>query len=348
VYFQILSVSTSGARTAGPEQRAVIASSTLAGPVLAWTMIDVGFGDSHLLTFPTAHARLLVDGGERRDASNVLRFLADHGVAALDAVLATHLHLDHLGGLVGDEHVDGDGVIEALPVGSLLEGANPSGNAWEGAELGAAASAHGVPVVLLRPGDTDATQPALQWDSRVHVQVLNAGGGRATGGADEADWINNDSVVLRLTYGDVDLILGGDAEAPVEARWHGQGTRLESEVLKVHHHGVADATESAYLDDVRPRVGLIPIATYESYGGSLPSGVVLGRLRDHAVDVFASDRAEPLDLAPAGAAGMNVTVFTDGASVEVSVEPSRSVHVPGGAGPVAAAPHAAAPRGRKP
>jgi beta-lactamase superfamily II metal-dependent hydrolase len=162
----------------------------------------------------------------------------------------------------------------------------------------------------------------------VRVEVLNAGDGHAAGGDTEADWINNDSIVLRVGYGDVEFLLGGDAESPAQSRMLGAGRPLESEVLKIHHHGVDDASEPAYLDAVRPRVGLIPITTDESWYGTLPSSVVLGRLRDRVIDIYASDRAEPLGIAAVPNRGWHVTVTTDGVSYEVSLVRSASIHWP--------------------
>jgi competence protein ComEC len=184
---------------------------------------------------------------------------------------------------------------------------------------------------VIAAGESDATNPALRWDSEVEVAALNAGGGRAIGGDTESDWINNDSIVLRLSYGDVDLLMGGDAEAPVESRLITLGVPLESEVLKVHHHGVNDASTPAFLGAVAPRVGMIPIATIESYDGTLPSSAVLERLRQRRVHVYASDRAEALNLVATGDGGYHVTVRTDGRSYEVYVQPSQSRHYPGDA-----------------
>jgi competence protein ComEC len=228
-------------------------------------------------------------------------------------------------------------------VGTFLDTPDHSGRRVAYDELLATLAARGIPRAIVRAGETDDTHPALAWDPAVGVEVLHAGGGHATGGETESDCINNDSVVLRVSYGEVDLLLGGDAEGPVQTHLlevHPLG--LESEVLKVHHHGVADASEPAYLGAVNPRVGLIPITRYESYSGTLPSAVVLERLQQRRVDVFASDQAEPLGLALAGDAGYHVTVATDGAGYEVSIQPSRSLHWPGD--PTLAA--GAAPGGR--
>jgi hypothetical protein len=80
-------------------------------------------------------------------------------------------------------------------------------------------------------------------------------------------------------------------------------------------------------------VALIPIATFESNAGTLPSSSVLDRLRSQGTDVYASDRAEPLGIVITGRDGFHITVTTDGVSYEVLVEPSDSVHYPGGFAP---------------
>ena len=330
VYLQVLNRSPSGATTASAEYRFALAPGVAHPALLTWTMIDVGFGDAHLLTMPGTGERVLVDAGERRDWPNVDLYLRGAGVTRLDAVMATHIHEDHIGGMVGASGTTTDGVLGAWDVGTFLDSPDHSGSRVAYDELLATLTARGIPRAIVRPGETDHTNPALAWDPTVGVEVLHAGGGRATGGESEDDWINNDSVVLRVSYGDVDLMFGGDAEGPVQTRLlavHPLG--LESEVLKVHHHGVADASEPAYLGAVNPRVGLIPITSYESYSGTLPSAVVLDRLRQRLVDVFASDRAEPLGVSLAGDAGINVTVVTDGTGYEVGIEPSRSQHWPG-------------------
>lgn len=325
LYLVAIDVSEDGRMTAGAEMRTVVGTSPQPA-CLRWTMIDVGFGDSHLLTMPATGRRVLVDAGERRDAANVLSYLADAGVQRLDAVIATHVHVDHIGGLVGEPGTTLDGVLGAFEVGAFLEGPNHSGQRAAYDELLATVAARGLSRATIETGDTDADNPALDWDPGVHVEVLNAGYGRSIGGDTESDWINNDSVVLRIRFGQVEWILGGDAEAPVQARLLASGPPLDSEILKVHHHGVADASEPAYLNAVRPRVGLIPISTDESFSGTLPSGTVLQRLRDRRIDVYASDRAEALGVSVRPGFGYNVTVVTDGLSYEVQVEPSSSRH----------------------
>ena len=329
IYLQVLNLTESHVLTSDREVSFTVTERPSPRPLMQWTMIDVGFGDSHLLTMPTTGVRVLIDGGERRDGPTVVAYLKGAVVTILDGVMGTHIHADHIGGLIGDSFTLEDGVLGAYPVGLFLDSPVKSASRFAYDELLDTLELRDVARTVINPGETDQTNSGLAWDPAVTVQALNSGGGRSIGGSGEGDWLNNDSILLRLTYGKVSFVLGGDSEAPVERRLvANEGVRLESEVLKIHHHGLDDTSEPEWLDAVSPRVGLIPITTYESFSGTLPSGNVLTRMRARNIDIYASDRAEPLGIQLTGNRGHNVTVFTDGESYELLVVPSVSDHYP--------------------
>jgi comEA protein len=98
---------------------------------------------------------------------------------------------------------------------------------------------------------------------------------------------NANSFVARLTVGEVDVMLTGDAEAETEARVLQGGGPLECEVLKVAHHGSAYSTTGAFLDAVSPEVGVISAGTSNRYGHPAPD--TLHKLEKAGVAIFRTD-----------------------------------------------------------
>ncbi|NNF08476.1 MAG: MBL fold metallo-hydrolase [Candidatus Eisenbacteria bacterium] len=324
----------------GEEFEVELTSGPPTGPLLRWTMVDVGFGDSHFLRMPNSGKTILVDGGERQDFSNVDEFLKSESVTSLDYVMATHIHADHIGGLVGNSDSVSDGILGVYDVGMYIDTVIKSHTRFAYDEALATLANRGIPKANIQVGDNSDTTELLDWDEEVYVEILNAGGGAAIGGTSEGDQLNNDSIMFRVTMGEVNFIMGGDSEAPVETKVTAEfGEALESEVLKVHHHGVNDASNTGFLQAVNPRVGMIPIASFETSDGGLPTFAVVNRLRASGIDVYSNDRAEPIGIdfvtTTSPTDGLNITLVTNGDLYEIEVAPSRSFHsLKGGTMPV--------------
>jgi competence protein ComEC len=115
---------------------------------------------------------------------------------------------------------------------------------------------------------------------------------------------NDNSVVTRLTYGDVSLLLTGDIEAEVEEALVGAGSIRESTLLKLAHHGSCGSSTPAFLDAVNPEVAVISVGADNRFGH--PCDEVLERLGD--IPVYRTD------------AHGAVEVISDGARVWVEVQ----------------------------
>jgi competence protein ComEC len=89
---------------------------------------------------------------------------------------------------------------------------------------------------------------------------------------------NNDSLVLRLRYGNRTLLLPGDAEKDAELAIlrENSGQELQADVLKVGHHGSKNSTMPDFLAVVRPRVAIISAGEDNPYGH--PSRELVERL----------------------------------------------------------------------
>jgi hypothetical protein len=295
--------------------------------LLVATMIHIGFGDSHLLRMPTTGKNVLLDCGGRGADQSVETYLRDHGVTRIDGMLATHVHEDHLGGVVGSWGSTTDGVLGdyAPPVffdSPLKSEASRGRDAYE--EL-----LNSIPAttrrLLLARGDSSENLVALQFDPAVSILCLNSGvppGYRPVSYVNTN--INNESIVLKFTYGDVDFIIGGDAEQESEAimlaSW--PAATLEVEYYKASHHGLSDASSSGWVNALRPRVAFIPntgLVWEPPPEFAAAIGSTVGKLQAVGAHVYVIDEARALDR-PRTGTQYNVSFVTDGRSYEVRLE----------------------------
>jgi competence protein ComEC len=114
---------------------------------------------------------------------------------------------------------------------------------------------------------------------------------------------NDDSIVLRLRYGDVEFLLTGDAGPEFEQRWPEEMDVAPVRVIKVGHHGSRTSSSEAFLSRYRPDVALISAGRGNLFGHPAPE--VLARLQRIGAEIFRTDRDGAIILE------------TDGRSVDV-------------------------------
>lgn len=229
--------------------------------------LDVGQGDATLVE--GREGTLLVDAGlataEGLDLgrSVVLPALAALGVRRLDVLAVTHGDLDHRGGA--------SAVLEAIPVGEVWV---PAGAGHEAAFAGLreVAMQRGVAV---RECSADAA-PRRLGDLRVEVlwpPAVPAGGAGSK---------NDRSLVLRVAADGTRVLLPGDLERAGERALLAGGADVESEVLKLPHHGSRTSTSAELLAAVRPRLAVASAACGGRFG--MPHPEVVARLEAARVD----------------------------------------------------------------
>jgi competence protein ComEC len=244
---------------------------------LEMTVVDVGQGDSILLTFPDGKL-MLVDGGgiptfghhapSQMDIGEdvVSPYLWNRSIDRIDVMVCTHAHADHIGGLPS--------LLENFHARQLWTGANSENPAW--CALRDRAHKDGVRIVPLHRG-----------------QRFPYGGAQLEVLAPSLDYVpkdaphNNDSLAFRVTFGRHSFLLSGDIERQIEAELVAEGLVRKTDVLKVPHHGSKTSSSAAFLDLLRPAFAVMSAGFENSYGHPHPD--VLGRYEERHACVLRTD-----------------------------------------------------------
>ena len=238
--------------------------------------LDVGQGDSALVTMPDGET-LLIDGGGRprfRNASNsnedesidrfepdtrsvgeavVAEYLWWRGLDTVDYVLPTHADADHIDGL--------NDVMRAFRVRGALVARTPSQDA-EYAQFSASAKTTGTYTQVIEAGD-------IVNFGDVSVRVLWP---RASENP-EAPSQNNDSVVVVIKNGERSILLTGDIEKTAEQAIVSSGEQLKVDVVKVPHHGSRTSSSSAFIAATQPQWAIISVGRTSMFGHPHPEVV---------------------------------------------------------------------------
>ena len=260
---------------------------------LEMTAIDVGQGDSLLISFPDSKLALVDGGGvltfgrrgkPRFDIGEdvVSPYLWRRSIRKLDVVVMTHAHDDHAQGLPA--------IIENFHPDELWTGATPASAVWSA--VLEKARAEEVKIVSMESGRSFGFGGA-------QIEVLSP----ASGYVPSETPRNNDSLAVRIRYKDRSFLLTGDMEKPMEARLLGTGTPIRSDVLKVGHHGSNTSSTVPFLDAVSPSLAVISDGFENSFRHPHPQ--VLDRLAQHHAGVLRTDLS-----------GM-ITIWTDGRGLSV-------------------------------
>ena len=267
--------------------------------------LDVGQGDSALIVFPRGKTMLVDGGGEIRFDNKqqpesdeapvtdqafsigeavVSRFIWSLGRTRVDYVLATHAHADHMGGLLD--------VVHNFNVGQAVIG-NAAWSDEEFKQFCGTVKNHRVLLSTVKTGEH------FEIDG-VGIDVLwpppTAEGLPVTSG-------NDDSVVLRLVYGSIAILLAGDIERNAEDSLVASGVNLQAHVLKVPHHGSKTSSSDAFVNAVNPKLAVISVGERSRFGH--PHASVVNRYL-----------ARCIELLQTGRNGM-VTVESDGSTFDI-------------------------------
>lgn len=220
--------------------------------------IDVGQADAILIENNKKY--MLIDAGNNEDGDLLVNYFKDKNITDFEYVVATHPHEDHIGGM--------DNIIKNFNIKNYyMPDCYTTTKTFE--ELLDALEEKNLSFET-----PDIDSEFLLGDALFKVLYT---------GTDKRD-LNNTSIVLRMTYKDVSFMFTGDATNVTEKKILAKN--LQSDVLKVGHHGSQYSTSKNFLDKVNPKYAIISVGTGNVYDH--PKDITLNKLK--GIEVHRTDK----------------------------------------------------------
>lgn len=251
--------------------------------LLSIHFIDVGDGDSTLILLPSGE-NILIDVGSPPAGPGVAQYLKSVGIKKIHHLILTHPHYDHIGGIFS--------IISEFNVLNFYD------NGFSNFK----SDIYGDYIKLIRKDLSKykilQAGESLRFDN-IRIEVLNPL-------LPPTGNINTDSIVLKVIYGEVKILLAGDMGQLGERRLLNLKTDLRSQILKVAHHGEDDSTSDDFLKSIKPEEAIISISEVDIY--ARPHPAVINRLKQ------AGTRIHRTDL------NGNIVLRTDGKTYSIETE----------------------------
>ena len=226
--------------------------------------LDVGQADCILIEYGDYH--MLIDGGNRDDGQMVVSYLDQQGIEELDAVICTHAHEDHVGGLPS--------VLAVFPTEAIYAPTTTySSKIFD--DFLYYADQQRKEIIIPEPGS---------WIDVGDLEITFLGPVKSYAET------NDTSIVCRVDYKDTSFLFTGDMEVTAENDmldlW-GDSFDWEVDVLKVGHHGSNTSTGYRFLNEIDPDYGIISCEKGNSYGH--PHEEPMSRLKQAGVTILRTD-----------------------------------------------------------
>jgi competence protein ComEC len=209
---------------------------------LRYYAINVGQGDSSLFIFPDGRT-MLIDAGTPEAGETVVDFLKGKGIKKIDLLVATHPHADHIGGI--------QDVLDEFEIGKIWDSGFVYGSSYQ-KRFYKTIKEKNIPFGRPKRGYSEkfgnVTVDVLAPAEELHATHSDA---------------NNNSIVLKITYGKVSFLMPGDMEREERRTIE---PLPQATVLKAAHHGSKNGTDARVLREVSPEAIVISCAKTNDYG----------------------------------------------------------------------------------
>lgn len=248
------------------------------------TMLDVGQGLS-LLVEADGHY-MLYDGGGRKASSYVVSYLKKRGIENLEYIVVSHYDEDHISGLAG--------VLKQFEVETAIT-----------PDYEADTDIYQIFRKYLYNSSAEEIHPLLGQEFDLGQATIKIIGPRYHYNDGNE---NNESIIVRITYGQNACIISGDAEADAEEDLVNEKSEdLPADLYVAGHHGSSSSSSKSFVKAISPDYVFISAGKDNAYGH--PTEKTLETLRNNGVEIYRTDLQG------------EVTAFSDGDSIWVDAEP---------------------------
>lgn len=254
-------------------------------PELKITVFDVGQGDAALVETPNGKQILIDVGvwspGYDSGESIILPHLKEVGIDKLEAVILSHPHADHIGGILS--------LINGIEIEKIYNsGYEYDSNLYE--NYLALARSKRIEIESIKAGDKIEIDPSLL------ILVLGPEGQKFNSDP------NQHSIVLNIVYGESEFLFTGDAGEDQEKRLiENYGDLLDTDFLKVGHHGSRTSSEIEFLNKVTPEIAVVSLAERNRFKHPHPEAVL--RIQETGTELYFTSRDKALIF---GSDGMKI------------------------------------------
>ncbi len=228
--------------------------------------IDVGQADCILMT--CGDKAIMIDAGETDSYKTIASYLTINNVKKLDYLILTHAHADHIGS--ADDDIINNYEVDNVIMTRLTEENTPTSDVYSNL-LNALANSK-AKVYAAKAGDT------YKLDD-ISFDIL--------GPVKDYKELNNTSVVVKATYGNIKFLFQGDAEAKAEKDILAAGYDVSADVIKLGHHGSRTSTDLDYLRAVNPQAAVISCGLNNSY--KHPNPETIAKLESMSIPYYRTD-----------------------------------------------------------
>ena len=227
------------------------------------SFIDVGQADSILVQ--QGNNSMLIDGGNKEDGSLVKEYISKQGVQNLDVVIGTHPHEDHIGGL--------SYIMSTFKVGKIYL-----------PEKTATTKIYKNLITTIKNENITTIKAKIGEQFYIGKAKCTILAPRK-----EYDKMNDNSIVLKVEFGEKTFLFTGDAEATSEMDMVKAGSLNTVDLLKVGHHGSKTSSCIYFLKTITPKYAVISVGKDNKYG--LPNESALKRLKQVNAEIYRTDKS---------------------------------------------------------